>query len=121
MAKPAPLLPMCQELGLPDVIAQFLHTTGYDSPETFHSSFLDAAALESWLGKVRAKLGEPVAAIDNEDWSTHPMAGKLRRLWSRCRPCLPAAAAPKAPSSALALFGVPSLQPTSQRLDAGDW
>eukprot|EP00439_Symbiodinium_sp_Y106_P005559 s6183_g1.t1 len=69
---------MCQELGLPDVIAQFLHTTGYDSPETFHSSFLDAAALESWLGKVRAKLGEPVAAIDNEDWSTHPMAGNLQ-------------------------------------------
>ena len=66
------------------------------------------AALESWLGKAGAKLGEPVAAIDDEDWSTHPMAGK-------CGPCLPAAAAPKAPCSALALFGEPSLQPTSQR------
>ena len=104
---------MCQELGLPDVIGQSLHTMGYDSPETFHSSFLDAAALESWLGKAGAKLGEPVAAIDDEDWSTHPMAGK-------CGPCLPAAAAPKAPCSALALFGEPSLQPTSQHLDAGD-
>ena len=120
MAMPVPLLPICKEVGLPDVIAKSLHIMGYDSPETFHSSFVDAAALESWLGKARPKLGEAVADVDDEVWSTHPMAGKLRRLWSRCGPCLPTAVASKSPCSALALFGESALPPSSQRLDAGD-
>ena len=82
MAKTVPLLPNCKVVGLPEAIAQCLHNIGYDSPETFCSSFVDAAALERWLGKARPKLGEAVADVDDEDWATHPIAGKLRRLWS---------------------------------------
>ena len=119
-AMPVPLLPICKEVGLPDVIAKSLHDMGYDSPETFRSSFVDTAALESWLGRARPKLGEAVADVDDEDWSTHSMAGKLRRLWSRCGPCLPTAVASKPPCSALALFGESALPQSSQRLDAGD-
>ena len=116
MAKTVPLLPNCKEVGLPEV-AQCLHNMGYDSPETFRSS-LDAAALERWLGKARPKLGEAVADVDDEDWATHPIAGKLRRLWSKCGLCVPTADVPQAPCSALALFG--EAAPSSQRLDAGD-
>ena len=95
VAKTVQLLPNCKEGGLSEAIAQCLHNMSYDSPETFCSSFVDAAALERWLGKARPKLGEAVADVDDEDWAIHPIAGKLRRLWSKCGPCMPTADVPQ--------------------------
>ena len=54
---------------------------GYDSQELFLAAFVDGAAFEKWLVKLRGKCGAEFAALNADDWSTHPTAAKLRMFW----------------------------------------
>ena len=80
MEAPATLAKLCADVGLPECVASRLVAMGYDSPDTFHSSFVVAAAFEAWLCRSRVRSGDTASAVEEADWTTHPLAGKLRPL-----------------------------------------
>ena len=125
MAVPASIAKQCADVGLPECVASRLAAMGYDSTDTFHSSFVDAAAFEAWLCRSRVRLGDTASAVEEADWTTHPLAGKLRRLWRLCqpepvRPTLPVMPQPSPVCNALALLGDVGAPGPSQRLDVAE-
>ena len=63
------------EQGVQESVADAIIKLGYDTEELFRSAFIDQAAFEGWLAKLRSKLGNTEwAALDAEDWATHPAA-----------------------------------------------
>ena len=75
--------------GLPQKMADAIVTMGYDSPDVFRSAFVDKSAFETWLSKSREKLGDEAKAIDASDWTTCPLAAKLRLFLSSLQPPSP--------------------------------
>ena len=74
-------------------VADAIIKLGYDTEELFRSAFIDQAAFAGWLAKLRSKLGNTEwAALDAEDWATHPAAARIRLFWKNglTLPTLPA-------------------------------
>ena len=57
---------------------------GYDSQDVFRSAFVDKNAFETWLCKSRDKLGDEASGVDAGDWTTCPLAAKLRLFLCGC-------------------------------------
>ena len=68
---------------LPDVVIKAILEAGYERDEIFSGAFCNSDAFEKWLVKLRAKLGEPHAHMDPEDWGTSPTAAKIRIFWRK--------------------------------------
>lgn len=68
---------------LPDVVIKAILEAGYERDEIFSGAFCNIDAFEKWLVKLRAKLGEPHAHMDPEDWGTSPTAAKIRIFWRK--------------------------------------
>lgn len=104
---------------LPDVVIKAILDAGYERDEIFSGAFCNIDAFEKWLVKLRAKLGEPHAHMDPEDWGTSPTAAKIRIFWRK----LSASGGGKAePSSGLAsgLSIVPFNSATGAKLSTAD-
>lgn len=69
---------------LPDVVIKAILEAGYERDEIFSGAFCNIDAFEKWLVKLRAKLGEPHAHMDPEDWGTSPTAAKIRIFCANC-------------------------------------
>ena len=118
---------LCDKCKLPPSVADSLIQLGYDEPELFGSCFVDVQAFESWLGPAREKLGEETVAIDQDDWLTHPIAGKLRLVWKKCQTAacvVPPTVSPATDTGhplSLSLFGdVSGVHSSSTRLSEAD-
>ena len=53
---------------------------GYVTDSLFQDAFVDSAAFEKWLRRLRAKV-PALETIPEEDWTSHPEAAKLRGVW----------------------------------------
>ncbi|CAE7484089.1 unnamed protein product, partial [Symbiodinium microadriaticum] len=105
-----------QECGLPESCVAALVSSGYDSRETFGQAFLDTAALERFIKHFLTIL-KAAGEVAGDMWDIHPVAGKLRGVWSKCRPTTePVSVKPS--SQALAVPGLLCSQP--QKIQAAD-
>ncbi|OLQ06360.1 Protein lap1 [Symbiodinium microadriaticum] len=105
-----------QECGLPESCVAALVSSGYDSRETFGQAFLDTAALERFIKHFLTIL-KAAGEVAGDMWDIHPVAGKLRGVWSKCRPTSePVSVKPS--SQALAVPGLLCSQP--QKIQAAD-
>ncbi|CAE7342270.1 CELA2A, partial [Symbiodinium sp. CCMP2456] len=75
--------------GLPEAVREKVIAQGYDSSGVFANAFVDTSALEGWLKRVQPSLGDAVKNLSAEEWSTHPIAAKLRLLRKQCQPAGP--------------------------------
>lgn len=105
-----------QECGLPEGCVSALLSAGYDSRETFGQAFLDTAALERFIKHFLTVL-KATGEVVGDMWDIHPVAGKLRGVWSKCRPTTETVSV-KQSSQALAVPGLLCSQP--QKLQAAD-
>ena len=99
------------EQGVQESVADAIIKLGYDTEELFRSAFIDQAAFEGWLAKLRSKLGNTEwAALDAEDWATHPAAARIRLFWKNglTLPALQASPGSLVAGSSLALVPVGS-------------
>ena len=98
--------------GLPQKMADAIIALGYDSQDVFRSAFVDKNAFETWLCKSRDKLGDEASGVDAGDWTTCPLAAKLRLFLSGLQPPTPVGAPAVTPSkeSSLALLPFASSQ-----------
>ena len=71
-----------QECGLPESCVAALVSSGYDSRETFGQAFLDTAALERFIKHFLTIL-KAAGEVAGDMWDIHPVAGKLRGVWSK--------------------------------------
>ena len=80
------------DAGVSEKLADAVVKIRYDSEELFCGAFVDQKAFESWLGKLRGKLETAeLAALSEDEWSTHPLSARLRIFWKHCQqlPILP--------------------------------
>ncbi|CAE7514550.1 CPK14, partial [Symbiodinium sp. KB8] len=98
--------------GLPQKMADAITVPGCDSQDVFRSAFVDKNAFETWLCKSRDKLGDEASGVDAGDWTTCPLAAKLRLFLSGLQPPTPVGAPAVTPSkeSSLALLPFASSQ-----------
>ena len=113
LAMPSPSWRECMvSAGLPQKMADAITVPGCDSQDVFRSAFVDKNAFETWLCKSRDKLGDEASGVDAGDWTTCPLAAKLRLFLSGLQPPTPVGAPAVTPSkeSSLALLPFASSQ-----------
>ena len=105
------------QAGVQESIADAIIRLGYDEEGLFRAAFVDQQAFEGWLNKLRHKIGDAaLAALSDEDWSTHPHAARLRMLWKSGMPAQPPST--QATPDALALVPAGSLPGAGTKLTA---